>query len=403
MHSVLQQSEYIHHINDYPDHPSAGTEQMMTTMMLSSTSNNSSRNCTDVMIRKSTDVDVPIFKSSSFSSSHEQDAAKTMDNDSAAVIVDDSIDEQHTHTNKRMEKDNQQQQGVSREKASVPHKKKRPTKKKNNRKSSADGLPKRPLSAYNLFFQAQRDKMMTLKDENGTLVQDEEGNTSPPQMLGKIIGKLWRELDSKEKQIYQDMADQDCERYRREIEAMHLHNTKAVTRSESPQLDYDTPPSCTNTVKVDSKFGFMISPSPFIHHHEHNPTSISPWKDCQPVGVTMPPGMEIVLNRPPTSNMAPGSSRRQETRKYRLHYSCFSMPRMEAEKYFETFLSQPTAFTATATGSWGQDSTRGHDNYTQHGFDHRGADRVGRHYDFVHAKIVTDRSHSPSLYSNSMS
>jgi hypothetical protein len=402
MQSALQQSEYIHHISDYPDLPSAGTEQLMTTMMLSTTSNNISRNhSTDAIIRKSGDVGFPIFKSSS----HEHDAAKTMINDSAVVIVDDSIEELHTHTNQGMEKDNQQQQGVSREKVSLPHKKKQPTKKKKNRKSSADGLPKRPLSAYNLFFQAQRDKMMTLKDENGTLVQDEEGNTGPPQMLGKIIGKLWRELDSKEKQIYQDMADQDCERYRREIEAMHLHNTKTVTRSESPQLDYDTPPSCTNTVKVNSKFGFMISPSPFIHHHEHNPTSISPWKDCQPVGVTMPPGMQIVLNRPPTSNMAHGSSKRQETRKYRLHYSCFSMTRMDAEKYFESFLSQPTAFTATATAtaSWGQDSTRGHDNYTQHGFEHRGADRVGRHYDFVHAKIVTDRSHSPSLYSNSMS
>eukprot|EP00522_Entomoneis_paludosa_P004484 CAMPEP_0172475578 /NCGR_PEP_ID=MMETSP1065-20121228/69942_1 /TAXON_ID=265537 /ORGANISM="Amphiprora paludosa, Strain CCMP125" /LENGTH=212 /DNA_ID=CAMNT_0013233787 /DNA_START=317 /DNA_END=955 /DNA_ORIENTATION=- len=68
--------------------------------------------------------------------------------------------------------------------------------------------PKRPLSAYNLFFKSIRPN----------LVQEMGGDTRFDQ-LGRIVGERWRNLTNEEKAVYEAMADEDVIRYRNEMAA----------------------------------------------------------------------------------------------------------------------------------------------------------------------------------------
>jgi hypothetical protein len=109
--------------------------------------------------------------------------------------------------------------------------------------------PKRPLSAYNIFFRQERQKLLGESDDNvdavhdGSIGEAKEGydteEKKPAAVLGggkkrkrgkphhkvtfeqmaKIIGQRWKELESDEtkKKHYQDIAQKDKERYQAEI------------------------------------------------------------------------------------------------------------------------------------------------------------------------------------------
>ena len=81
------------------------------------------------------------------------------------------------------------------------------------RKKKPRGMPKRPLSAYNIFFQTQRTIVQAeAKNENigGSKGLGFEG-------LGKLIGKQWKELGKEEKKKYEILAEKDSARYREEM------------------------------------------------------------------------------------------------------------------------------------------------------------------------------------------
>ena len=70
------------------------------------------------------------------------------------------------------------------------------------------GMPKRPLSAYNLFFKEHRPKLH--KEYNEELGFKE---------LGKMIGARWRALSEEERKVYEDGAQADVIRYHKAVDA----------------------------------------------------------------------------------------------------------------------------------------------------------------------------------------
>jgi HMG (high mobility group) box len=128
-------------------------------------------------------------------------------------------------------------------------KKSRPKKPKNK--------PKRPLSAYNLFFKDERAKILSNipdkpeEDEEGASGEDgekaikkeegedggaaEEGEKKKPasgkkrkrvphgkigfESLAKIVGQRWKELPPEDLEQYKKRAEEDMKRYRKEMEA----------------------------------------------------------------------------------------------------------------------------------------------------------------------------------------
>jgi hypothetical protein len=98
----------------------------------------------------------------------------------------------------------------------------------------AAGIPKRTLSAYNLFFQKERPKIFAeFKSRIGF------------EKLGKIVGSRWRNLSSEDRKKYEEEAAKDGIRYRTEMEAFDDSRRKRfsdpkVKVTESPRSPIDS-------------------------------------------------------------------------------------------------------------------------------------------------------------------
>lgn len=108
---------------------------------------------------------------------------------------------------------------------------KRPTKKKPKDK------PKRPLSAYNFFFKEEREKIIkvVLAEDPAAVKQDpdddgfldaetigrlkKEGGKVSFEEMGKIIGQRWKNIDPDRLSKYSELAAEDTERYKTEMQA----------------------------------------------------------------------------------------------------------------------------------------------------------------------------------------
>jgi uncharacterized FAD-dependent dehydrogenase len=66
--------------------------------------------------------------------------------------------------------------------------------------------PKRPLTAYNLFFRDHRIRLLT-----------EHSKHIGFESMGRMIASLWKEIDHEELQRYEAAAAEDKKRYNREL------------------------------------------------------------------------------------------------------------------------------------------------------------------------------------------
>lgn len=78
-------------------------------------------------------------------------------------------------------------------------------------KKKPKGFPKRPLSAYNLFFQSERPKIFQEGADDHPRVTFEE--------LGKIVGRRWQVLSEEKRNEFHKLSDKDIVRYRQEMDS----------------------------------------------------------------------------------------------------------------------------------------------------------------------------------------
>lgn len=97
--------------------------------------------------------------------------------------------------------------------------KKGPVKKRTRRKKSKKpkDMPRRPLSAYNIFFREERGRMLKAI-EDGTDALEDGQSQGLFSAMGKSIAKKWKALSKEEMVKYTDAASEDLKRYRREMD-----------------------------------------------------------------------------------------------------------------------------------------------------------------------------------------
>lgn len=209
---------------------------------------------------------------------------------------------------------------------------------RSKRKKKPAGLPKRPLSAYNIFFQQERLKMQ--QEGLATKLTFEE--------FGKIIGKRWKELPEDQRKQYNDRACEDSIRYRNEMDeykAGHLKRNKTLSENKSGLVQHESwsqePPRITSYTQSNAPHqlhgcypGFprsqlqhqvavsYLSQIPQLQWGQQIPHRVIEAAPGKQPDFPVPPGMEMTL---------PDSSGQEK--RYRVKYSMFSMPRSAAEQY----------------------------------------------------------------------
>jgi hypothetical protein len=97
-----------------------------------------------------------------------------------------------------------------------------PTPPGSRRRKKEKGKPKRPLSAYNLFF--KKERRVVLQEDTGS---SDESRKVSFENLAKIIGKRWARLEKADHKEFDELAHKDSIRYRKEMKKFELANNSS--------------------------------------------------------------------------------------------------------------------------------------------------------------------------------
>jgi hypothetical protein len=185
------------------------------------------------------------------------------------------------------------------------------------------GMPKRPLSAYNIFFQKERVRIYESCSEGRVSFED----------LGKTIGQRWKSISDKDRHEYDRLADAEVARYRIERDAYDAiqrktleckgddgsdHEFTALRDPLPSNLLYDVnEPSAPSTGDSNSE-----AKDSTYYFQPHDP-------DGQLPPTSLPPGMQVTLR---------DSDGREQS--YKIVYKCYRMTRKDAEAYMARLNAQ---------------------------------------------------------------
>jgi hypothetical protein len=82
------------------------------------------------------------------------------------------------------------------------------------RRKKPKDMPRRPLSGYNLFFKDERARILVERDERARDGSDQKVGF---ERLAQLIGQRWKALSDNDKTPFKVRADEDTQRYRREM------------------------------------------------------------------------------------------------------------------------------------------------------------------------------------------
>ena len=145
-------------------------------------------------------------------------------------------------------------------------------KSKSNRRSANNksGKPRAAISAYNLFFQTERQRILKS-------MSDASGNKRPNfKHLAKYVSAKWRDMDASEKVEYVQRAFEDKKRYARELVEWHRKEEQQEQQQheEEPQQDNET---IVPTSAEESEQREVHEPLPLFPDSPSPVLQSSPW------------------------------------------------------------------------------------------------------------------------------
>mmetsp|Transcript_14325 Transcript_14325/g.19960 ORF Transcript_14325/g.19960 Transcript_14325/m.19960 type:complete len:315 (+) Transcript_14325:134-1078(+) len=123
---------------------------------------------------------------------------------------------------------------------------------KTKRKKKPEGAPKRPLSAYNIFFQHERRRLILEAVDNGDASSEDiaewlkSGRNRPHRKShGKIafldlvrtVSAKWKKLSDADKQVFKLRAEGEQIRYKEELQVWK--NSEAVRKNKENRLEHE--------------------------------------------------------------------------------------------------------------------------------------------------------------------
>ena len=125
--------------------------------------------------------------------------------------------------------------------------------RKNKRKANKD-KPKRPLSAYNIFFKEERARLLSGDGANVGSDQRTANGKIKFENLAKIISGRWQSLESEKMAYYKAGAATDLERYRKEMAAWKLKKQQQDDSEEVSSVEENSETGNISTTNQHSEF-----------------------------------------------------------------------------------------------------------------------------------------------------
>lgn len=128
--------------------------------------------------------------------------------------------------------------------------------------------PKRPRTAYNLFFRDERQRLLTVLPVRAAGKPKKSHGKIGFEDMGRAIGSRWRNLDKAEKDHYKALAEADKARYQVEMRAYKAMETKKHTE----RLKLSSPSSgAVDRVSTmsDSALMPLLQPTPTPNRIQH--------------------------------------------------------------------------------------------------------------------------------------
>ena len=191
------------------------------------------------------------------------------------------------------------------------------------------GMPKRPLSAYNIFYKRERPRLL-----------QESAEHVGYKDLGRIIGKRWRTLNDEERRECERLAEKEVIHYRREMKVYKATQSKKETES-SP----DEEKTMDEFLEKDSKQE-QTTQHQKSQHASNSPGGmglsnqffslkkaiVTDGKLSSSAGSTVSPDFDVNAMIPPGSEYFFTDVYGYE-QKYQINYICYKMARSQARKY----------------------------------------------------------------------
>lgn len=144
-----------------------------------------------------------------------------------------------------------------------------------NKKKDSD-MPKRPLSAYNIFFQDERQRILEdmnvsqhlLLQQGGLNAAVDQKQQPKPQVrfaeLSRHIAAKWNDLGDDAKGLYQALAEKEQNRYAREM--IYWNAQRGLQKSGEEKQAADSPGSSASTSAA--------------RREDETPSLLGPWQDA---------------------------------------------------------------------------------------------------------------------------
>lgn len=213
-----------------------------------------------------------------------------------------------------------------------------------------NGFPKRPLSAYNLFFKRERH-----------IVFEQYSRTIGFEELGKVIGQRWKELSKEDRREYEQAALVDAKRYQKDMEAFdekrrrRIHTVDFAAEEQATIDKVDQVLSDAAAKKVtprDRELFNSSSPINVFETKKAGPPSLPSFAaaDTALHASATPPVDGSPRYGPPDVGMTPQqlpegalvhiADDQGIQQVYQVQYVCYRMPRRRAEEYLRRLVGR---------------------------------------------------------------